>query len=64
MSRAIRNPWKTLPAPQMREALSFEAAFSEAEIQLLNTGVIPTALSLRAVVFLTMLVGSAGSPRA
>lgn len=52
MTVASRSAWKTLPAPQVREPLQFEATFSGGEYQMLQNGVIPTAMEDKWFIFL------------
>jgi hypothetical protein len=41
MTRASLTSWKTLPAPERREPLEFNAAFNDAEAGMLVGGLIP-----------------------
>ena len=41
MTRASRTSWKTLPPPQQRESLGFEAVFDDAGTELLVLGLVP-----------------------
>jgi hypothetical protein len=41
MTRASRTSWKTLPPPQQRESLGFDAVFDDAGTELLVLGLVP-----------------------
>ena len=41
MSRVTKDSWKTLPAPEQREALAYDAVFTDADGELLMQGLMP-----------------------
>ena len=44
MIRASRTSWKTLPPPQQRESLGFDAVFDDAGTELLVLGLVPAGM--------------------
>jgi hypothetical protein len=44
MTRASRMSWKTLPPPQQRESLGFDAVFDHAATELLVLGLVPAGM--------------------
>lgn len=47
MPTATKDSWKTLPPPQQREALDYDAVFTDAEADQLRVGLIPGGMDDR-----------------
>jgi hypothetical protein len=52
MSNPIRTSWKTLPPPQLRESLPYDAVFSASEYEMLGHGLIPREMEDKWFIYL------------
>jgi hypothetical protein len=52
MSDALRDSWKTLPPPQLREPLTFDAIFSASEYEMLGKGLVPKEMEDKWFIYL------------
>jgi hypothetical protein len=48
---AVRTSWKTLPLPTQREALSFQAFYSDADAEQISKGLIPEEMEDKWFIF-------------